>query len=352
VTPGSLGAAVPLAGANGHNPTDPTPVPQFYAAMPLTDRAVVGVGLNVPFGLATTLDSGWHGRYDAFEASRRTANVSLVGAYRFDSGLSIGGGLDLQYARTLLASAIPNPLAPGGPSAGTDATIRTKGHDSVTPGFNVGFIYDIDDNTRVGMHYRSGMTHKISGTSEVNGLTGPLASFNGSVAAKTDLHLPAITTAGVRRAVTPSLALFGEFEWFDWSTFDEVRIRFADGRADGVRPAHYRDAYAVAAGAEYQVRDGLTARGGLHHDTTPTVDGFRDTTVPDSSRLWLGTGATFQISPTLDLDLAFNHVFFRDTTIALTRTFFDGTPLASAMTINNDVRSVVNTIAVDLRVRF
>ncbi len=82
------------------------------------------------------------------------------------------------------------------------------------------------------------------------------------------------------------------------------------------------------------------------------MDGFRDTTVPDSDRLWIGLGASYQQSDTVSLDFAFNHVFFRDTTIGLTRSFFDGTPLTTSVTINSDVSTVVNTLAVDLRFRF
>jgi long-chain fatty acid transport protein len=90
----------------------------------------------------------------------------------------------------------------------------------------------------------------------------------------------------------------------------------------------------------------------VHVDTTPTTDGFRDTTVPDSGRLWLGFGATVQASRSLSVDLAFNHVFFRDTAIALTRTFFDDTPLATSVDINSTVTSVVNTLSVDVRYGF
>jgi long-chain fatty acid transport protein len=352
-TPATLGAFVPAGGGDAHNPTSPTPVPNFYLAAPLlNNRAAVGLGVNSPFGLATAFDPDWHGRYDATEASLRTINVTLVGAYRFDSGVSVGGGLDLQYARTLLSTAIPDPLAPGGPSAATDARIQTIGRDSVTPGFNVGVIYDVDEQTRIGAHYRSGMQHEMHGASEIHGLQGPLAAANGAVDASAELNLPAMASVGFRTRVADELVLLGEFEWFDWSTFREVRIRFADGRPDGVRTANYRDAYAVAIGTEYPVGPRWTARGGLRYDTTPTVDGWRDTIVPDAERLWLGLGTSFQMSNTLSVDLAFNHVFFRDTTIALTRTFFDDTPLATAVNINSDVRSVVNTIAVDFRLTF
>jgi long-chain fatty acid transport protein len=351
-TPGTLGALVPLGGGDAHNPTDPTPVPNLYLAAPLRNgRAAVGLGINAPFGLSTNFSPDWHGRYDAIDASLRTVNVSIVGAYRFASGLSVGGGLDLQYARTELTTAIPNPLAPGGPTAATDARIATSGHD-YTPGFNVGVLYPVDEKTRVGVHYRSGMKHDISGSSEITGLPALLGAFNGVVDADAALNLPAIATVGVRRILTLHVALLGEFEWFDWSTFREVRIRFADGRPDGVRATNFRDAYAAALGAEYTLSPGWTARSGVHVDTTPTTDGFRDTTVPDSGRLWLGFGATVQASRSLSVDLAFNHVFFRDTAIALTRTFFDDTPLATSVDINSTVTSVVNTLSVDVRYGF
>lgn len=352
-TPATLGSFVPLSGEDGHNPTDPTLVPNFYGAVPvLNDRGALGIGINAPFGLTTVFGPTWHGRYDASDASLRTVNVSIVAALRTDAGLSVGGGLDLQYARSVLTTAIPNPLVPGGPGPDTDGRIQTRGHDYLTPGFNAGVIYEFDDETRVGAHYRSGMTHKISGSSNVVGLTGPLAPFNGTVDARAELKLPAIASAGIRTKVAAAMAVMGEFEWFNWSAFQEVRIRFADGRPDGVRTSNFRDAYAIAVGTDYTLTPRWTARGGLHFDTTPTVDGFRDTTVPDSDRLWLGLGASYRANDTLSLDVAFNHVFFRDTQIALTRTFFEGTPLATSVDIRSDVSTVVNTVAVDFRVRF
>jgi len=351
-SPATLGNFVAYDGGNTKNPTDPTPVPNVYLAKRLADgRAAIGVGINVPFGLETSSNGDWFGRYDAVEASLRTVNMSVVGAYRLDPRLSIGGGIDLQYANTRLVTAIPNPLALGGPSAATDGRVETSGH-TWTPGFNVGLLYTSEDErTRVGVHYRSGMTHDIKGSTTITGLTGPLAAFNGVVGARADLKLPAIATIGIWHNVDP-LVLLAEFAWYDWSTFKEIRTRFDDGRPDAVRPTNYRDAYGVSIGAEYPLRDSLTARGGIHYDTTPTVDAFRDTTVPDSQRIWLGLGATYRWSPKVNLDFAFNHVFFRHTDIGITRTFFDDTPLATAVRINGSVKSVVNTISIDFRCAF
>jgi long-chain fatty acid transport protein len=329
---------------------DPTPVPNLYAAFRFDDAVTVGLGVNAPFGLKTEFHPGWFGRYDAIEASLRTINVSLVAGYKIDSRLSIGGGIDLQYARATLSSAIPNPLALGGPTAATDARVGTVGHDW-SPGFNVGVLYKLDPNgrTRVGAHYRSGMKHELEGSTAITGFTGVLAGFNGLFDVRSDLRLPAIATVGVRHELPNGVVLLGEIEWFDWSKFKEVRTRFNNGSPDAVRQTNYRDAWAFAVGAEYKVpRTDWTARGGVQLDKTPTTDAWRDTTVPDADRLWLGVGATYRFSKKVSLDMAFNHVFLRDTSIAVRRTFDGGTTAVTSGAATN----VVNTIAADLRVSY
>lgn len=349
-TPGTLGAPVPYSGGGASNPSDPTPVPNLYWARQLGGRAAVGAGINFPFGLSTESSSDWFGRYDAIEASLRTVNLTAVGAYRFE-GLSIGGGLDLQYAKSRLVTAIPNPFVPGGPTALTDGRADTKGQDW-TPGFNLGVLIPLSKDTRIGVHYRSRMNHAMEGSTLVSGLTGPLALANGRVGAKADLHLPAIGTLAVRHEVNKDWLLLASAEWYDWSRFREVRVRFSDGSPDAVRPANYRDAFALALGAEYRVSGQLTTRGGIRFDQTPTVNGTRDTTVPDADRLWLGVGASYHTGKQSAWDFAFNHVFFRSADIALTRTFFDGSPLASTIRVNGRAKSVVNTISVAYRHAF
>lgn len=351
-SPGTGFATLAYPGINERNPTDPTPIPNVYWARVLEPgRLAVGAGINAPFGLATKLDSAWFGRYDSIEAALRTVNLSAVAAYKFDSGVSLGGGIDLQYANSRLAAALPDPLAPGGPSAATDGRAETRGH-GWKAGYNIGVLLPLSDATRVGLHYRSGMDHKLSGNTLVSGLAAPLDVLNGRVRASANLNLPGIASIGVRHKVTDDLALLGQVDWFQWSRFKEVRIRFADGSPDQVREARYRNAYGVSIGAEYRVDERWTARGGLRFDQTPTVDAFRDTTVPDADRLWLGLGASYGMGKAGALDFAFNQVFFRSSSIALSKAFYAGTPLATTVNINGRVRTRVNTVSVDYRFSF
>jgi long-chain fatty acid transport protein len=350
-TPFTLGMPVPYAGIDSHNPTDATPIPNFYVAHRLSPQGFVGLGVSAPFGLDASFQPNWFGRYDTLEASLRTVNIGLVGAYELSPGFSIGGGLDVQYARSKLSSAIPNPLVLGGPTVATDARIDTSG-TAWTPGFNIGVMFQADAATRIGLHYRSAMEHKITGTAVISGLTAPFAANNGAIGATAKLKLPEIATLGIARQVTDKLTLYAELEWYGWSRLNETRIQFADGRPDAVRPANFRDTPAVAIGAEYNVSNDFAVRGGLIYERTPTVDRFRETSFPDADRTSIGLGASVRLSPKVNLDFAYDHVWFRDTNIAITRTFFDGTAAASAVTVNSAVRSSLDTVSVQLRYGF
>lgn len=351
-TPGSGGAAVRYAGVNFSDPTEPTPVPNMFIAHKLAgDNAYVGLAITSPFGLSAKYSDDWFGRYDATEVSLRTVNFAMVGAYQFTPALSVGGGLDVQYARSKLVQAVPNPLNAGGPTAATDARAESTG-TAWTPGFNIGAMYQADDATRFGLHYRSAMHHKITGTVTTTGLTGALAAGNGVVGATSQLNLPQIVTAGVMRRIGDKLTVYGEIDWYGWSIVKELRVQFDNGTADAVRPANYRNTFAYAVGADYAWSERLTVRGGVQFDFTPTVDATRDTTFPDSDRIVFATGASYRFNRRTYFDFAAGHVKFRTAGIGITRSFFTGTAVASTATISDSVTPSVTTVSAQVRYAF
>ena len=346
------GAPVQYAGPNASNPTDPTAVPNLFVAHRLADgEGFLGLGITSPFGLAAKFDNNWFGRYDSIETSLRTVNVSAVGAYQLTPTFSIGGGLDAQYARTKSSSAIPNPLVAGGPTAATDALTQTSG-STWSPGFNAGVLWQADDATRFGLHYRSGMRHKFDAITVTSGLTGALAAGNGAVGSSVTLNLPAVVTAGASRRLNDKLTLLGEIDWYGWNTLNELRLHFDNGTADAVRTTNYRNTFAYALGAEYAQSPELTLRGGVQFDYTPTVDAFRDTTVPDANRFILAVGASYRVSKAAYLDFAAGHVKFRTAAISVTQNFFGGTALASSATVNDVVTPRIDTLSMQLRYAF
>jgi long-chain fatty acid transport protein len=351
-TPGSLGFQVPVSGPSP-NPGNPTPVSSFYMVQRLPDNShwYFGLGLTAPFGLAGRYSRNWFGRYDSREDDLLTANFGPVVAYKFSEQLSIGGGIDIQYANAKLISAIPNPLTPGGPTVATDGRFRVNG-DDWSVGYNIGILYKPTQTLRVGVDYRSEMDHNLGGDAAFTGFTGALSSINGHTGASSELKLPAIISAGAVYDLNSNWSLFGDYAWYGWSVSQEATIEFSNGAPNAVRPAHFHDSYTVALGIERHLNEKLTLRGGVKFDQTPTNDAFRDTTFADADRLWLAIGATYKFSNALTTDFAFTHVLETGTSIDVTRNFFEGTPLESSASIRAHVQSFVDTVAVGLRYKF
>ena len=83
-----------------------------------TSDVVVGLGVIHPFGLGIEYDRAWFGRYDSVKSDLLTVNFGPAVSVQVTDWLSLGGGIDIQYADTTLEVALPNTFNPGGPYAG------------------------------------------------------------------------------------------------------------------------------------------------------------------------------------------------------------------------------------------
>lgn len=350
-TPGTLGAALGYPGQNGDADQSKL-LPNLYYARPLKGADLwIGLAITAPFGLSVNYAPDWFGRYDSITSELLTVDIAPSVAYQLGPSWSIGGGIDIQYAKARLTNALPNTLNPGGPTPATDGLAELRG-DSWALGFNIGTLFNLAPSTRVGVHYRSRITHNLDGNATVSGLTGPLAAGNGKVDTSVDLKLPPIASVAIAHELSRGWTLLAEVQWFGWSVFDEVRIKFANGLPDQVRSQEFRNSWSFAAGADYKLSDQWVLRGGVRVDTTPTTDAFRNTSIPDSNLVWIGFGARYKVSDRVLLDIGFLHGHFKSADINLNTTFFGGTPAAGTVNTKGRTDNFVNTIAVSGSYRF
>ena len=343
---GDLPVAIP--GRNGH-PRTFAPVPTLFYAVPLRPQRDLwlGLALTSPWGLGVEYKDDWFGRYDSIETRLTTINLSPSIAYRLTDWLSIGGGINIEYADAKLTSALPNTLAPGGPSPATDGMSKLTG-DDVSLGFNVGVLVKPWSRTRIGLHYRSGITHDLSGHLKVSNLTGLLAPGNGRVGAELKLKEPDVVAIGIAQEAFEGTTLFAEAQWFNWSEFEELRASFADGRSDSVRPQDWEDTWSFYGGVEQRLFDHWTLRGGAGYEQDPTTNEFRNTSLPDGDRVRLGLGVSYDWSDRLRIDFGYAYVFSSRENIDLTRNF----PAGGSVTTRGRASLFIHDFALRVRYRF
>lgn len=302
---GTTFGGAPVTGGESGSPYDTEAVPNLFAVIPVKEDLWFGLGVNAPFGLANEYDEGWFGRYDSTSSELKTINVSPVLAYKMNDKLSIGGGVDIQYADADLRTAVFD---------GAEGESKLAG-DDISVGYNFGLTYTPVEGTVIGAHYRSDIEHKLDGRVSLTGSATSDFDFPGTV----ELHLPSIATFGVAQDVGEKWTVTGQVTWFEWSNFEAITTVLDNGSVLSSVAQNYDDTFAYALGVEYDYSDALTLRAGYQFDETPTVDGFRTSRTPDGDRNWFAVGATYETTDKISVDLAAVYIDISEENIDLVR---------------------------------
>jgi len=334
VTNAAVGGA-PLSGGDSKDPGMAALVPNFYYVRDLRPNLKFGLGVNAPFGLKTSYSQNWVGRYHALTSSLKTFNINPGLAYKFDSGLSLGFGVSAQYADARLTNAIDKStacLGAAGPAAcapfglvtpatpTTDGFIDLKDADDWSYGYNVGVLYEYSEGTRVGVHWRSKISHEVEGKAEFTNTADLAGIFGGgrftdqTMSAK--VTLPESLSVSGYHQVNPKFAVMGDFTWTRWNRFDQLVINFNGGHPQNVTPEDWNNSVRISGGASYAYNDRWTLRGGLAWDEEPIPDATKRTPrIPGDDRFWVAVGASYQKSDKLSFDVGYTHLFVGDVPI-------------------------------------
>jgi long-chain fatty acid transport protein len=291
--------------------------PNNAIALPLSNRIAVGVAVTSPFSFTSDYDpSGWQ-RYSAIRSRLITLDIQPSIAIAATDWLSIGAGLNIEYADAWLSNALPN-LAPGSP----DGRLRLTG-SGWDLGWSAGLQLRPSERATVGIAYKSAVEHKLEGPVEISGLEGPLAARNLKADTTARFTTPWQLIVGARVEVVEGTTLNIQSTYFGWSKFDRIEIAAPINNAI---EQNYKDTWALSFGIDQAVGKRLTLRAGIQVDPTPTRDSSRDPRVPDGDRIDYNMGGTYKISERISLDGAAGYIDVQGGPISRDERFYAGTP--------------------------
>lgn len=338
----------PVTGNNGGNAGETAIIPNLYYKMDLNDDVTLGLGVTVPFGLSTEYKDGWLGRYNALESKVETININPAIAWKANERFSIGGGISVQYIKAKLTNAIDssstclglaakglvnvvtacaaNGLTTPG-NAAKDSSVKLEG-DDISFGYNLGMVFKPNEQTTLGLAYRSMIEQNLKGKAKFSRSAGINTVLNGSVNPlvnqqfksgdiKAQIDLPENVSLSGAFQATPDLELLADVTWTNWSRFKELRIDFENPvQADGVTTENWNDSWRYSIGANYKWNSDLTLRTGIAYDETVISDKqHRTPRIPDQNRTWLALGASWVMSPSNTIDVGYAHLFIKDSAI-------------------------------------
>jgi long-chain fatty acid transport protein len=319
---------------------NPAVVPASFSVISLSPDLKLGLAVKSPFGARIDYPTDWVGRYQSLISSLTDIAVEPSLAYAITPKISIGGGPVIDY---LSARQTQDILPAIGYQFG-DIYGDARGH-SYGIGFNVAGLYQFDQDTRLGLSYRSQIDHRLDMKQSLtllpslaNSPYGPflkalLAGANtpgkGYQAGLEKFDLPDNIDASVYRQLTPEWAVMAEAIWTHWQLFNNISVQtFDTGSAPTTSVFRFHNTIFGSVGANYRPlwMQQLMLQGGVGYDEDPVTDGTRTAQIPTQSRVLIGIGASYDISKHFSVQAAYTHYFCAASTVDS-----EGTTLASAL---------------------
>ncbi|WP_256384032.1 outer membrane protein transport protein [Photobacterium toruni] len=276
-------------------------VPAAYYIQPINEKTAIGLAIFSNYGVTTEYPTAMQAGSLAGKTALETVNFNPNIAYRLSPQLSIGTGVSLVYGTAEFNRRLGS-LAYAAPS---NNLINMDGTDW-SWGWNIGALYELDNNNRFGLSYRSQVDLNFKG--HFTDYLGQATSKpNETVAANLNLPLPAIAEFSGFHQLNPQWAISYSVQWTQYNKFKEIRAISSQCKTGTcfVKKENFKDTYRWAVGTTYTLNPTWTLRYGFAIDQNagqPTLS------IPDTDRYWYSAGATYHYNPALSVDVGVSYI--------------------------------------------
>jgi len=280
-------------------------LPEAFGQYKLNDQITLGFGMYAPFGLATDYKNTWFGRSHALRSEILGYNFSPSISYKPVNWLSLGASVNFQYAAAKLTNGIEKNM--GVPVYFANSQANLEGDDWGV-GYTVGLMVEPVKNTRLGVSYRSKISHQLKGDLKLTGL--PAGNGKSDIMAK--ITTPEMIWITGYHQLTDKIGLSATARWTKWNRFKELNIYPTDGGAAVSQTnENWENTWFYALGADYALTNKLTFRIGAAYDE-PAVKSPENRTarIPDARRWWASVGASYE-RDNWQFDIGYSHIFVK-----------------------------------------
>ena len=309
----------------------------------LTTSQLIGMIPNIQNGIKAAeagikqLDAG----IAQAEAAGATAQANALKAQKAAVEQQLAGA-QTSLLGAKQAEATQNKINGMGSGNGmADGHAKVKGDDWGF-GYNLAWMWDINDAVRVGVNYRSKVTHNLKGHAEwylEDGMFNDPTlgsdikkSIRGrNYASKETASVKIVTPESLSLhgmwKVDPKWNLFADATWTRHSRFNQAILQYENMKdvleagADGkdkksnktVLNPNWKDTWKFGVGASYQITEPLQLRFGLAYDQSPVRSSeYRMSTLPDNDRIWFSVGGKYDFNKHHSVNVAYSYIYIKD----------------------------------------
>ena len=311
-----------LDGERENGRDKPASIPAAFLSYQVNDSLWLGLAITSPYGMRIRYGSDWAENQRGISGSVTTVDINPNIAWKVNDYISLGGGVSALWTHSKIKSGIP--------SGNGDGQFEYKGSDWMFT-YNLGLMVTPTEDLRFGVSYRSSAHVTARGDYYIRGnkfMNGE-GDVNGRLQTPETVYISA-TWKPIQR-----LRLSGLARWANWKKFENMRFsmdnsddlqKTANGQYLSATLPHmanalqkglanvniqndWKAAWLFSLGADLDVTDQWTVRGGIALETDPIKQqNLRTALIPDTKRLWLTCGLSWKPTPKWQVDMAYGHI--------------------------------------------
>lgn len=332
-----------LNGARENGRDKPASIPAAFLSYQVNDSLWLGLAITSPYGMRIRYGSDWSENQRGISGSVTTVDINPNIAWKVNDYISIGGGVSALWTHSKIKSGLPAKQTQALPAALRGGSLdiplggqfEYKGSDWMFT-YNLGLMVSPTEDLRFGVSYRSSAHVTARGDYYIRGN----AVMNGEGDGKGRLQTPETVYISATWKPIQKLRLSGLARWANWKKFENMRFSmdnlsnlhatqgamdlaqsFPPALAQGAIGAiqsklgnvnienNWKAAWLFSLGADLDVTDQWTIRGGVALETDPIKQqNLRTALIPDTKRLWLTCGLSWKPTPKWQVDMAYGHI--------------------------------------------
>ncbi|WP_159739000.1 outer membrane protein transport protein [Vibrio atypicus] len=289
--------------------------PNIHLIVPVNETFAWGINAYTNFGTKTEFSDDYAGYEYGGLTDVKSMNIGLAGSFRMNEQWSFGAGLDIIYGKGTLQRTF-SPVIAG--SLGTNEALDAEA-DGWALGFNVGTVYELDENNRFGLAYH--YSPKLQAKGDI--------SFGGTEYKNDTLFMPLpdlLEFSGYHRIEDTKFAVHYSIQYIGWSSFDKLEAE----DAGTLNEYEWQNGMHYALGGTYYLNQDWTLRAGYMYDTS-AQDELTSISVPDSDRQWFSAGFTYHLDSKSNIDFGFTYLMGDDVKVEESKE----NPLAPGTTLSS-----------------
>ena len=301
----------PLAGTSKGDIAPNAIVPFAFISTPLNEKWHAGLGLYVPFAEISDNEKSFQGRNYGLYSKVQVTTLQPTLSYKVNDQLSIGFGPTINKIDGKLTNQLNTAaLAPG---FAQDTKVSVKG-DDIGYGYNLGILFDVNEQTTLGLTYHSKVDFTLEGKTKLNSnaLTlGAIGVPNGELDAELSIAMPESIDASVTHRFNEKWTGYAGATWTRWSRLESIVVenKNAPARFETIQEEmDWHDTMAYAVGAAYQLNPQVVLRAGVALDQSPVSNTHRNVRIPIGDRTIFTLGAGYSPTDNLTIDVAYAYI--------------------------------------------